>query len=964
MSSPEALSDAKRALLEQRLRGRAVADSLLIPRRQPDDEAVLSPGQRRLWFLHQLARESAAYTMFDARLIRGPLDATAIEQGIAALVRRHEILRTVYPTRDGRPVPMVQSAESFGFETAREARSSDAAHDGVRDVATEFVRRPFDLENGPVFRSLLVSCADDSHVLVLAIHHIACDEWSLGIIWHEIAAGYAALRRGEPVNDTPPTFQYADFAAWQKDRLAAPDAERHMEYWKQTLTPAVPQLELPPDYLAPLRRSYRGGIVSGTIDALVTRSLATVAREAGATAFVLRLAAFAVLLHRWTAQTDLVVGVPATGRTHQALEPVIGFFLNSLPVRVDVSGDPTFRELLPRVQKAFLDAISHQDTPFEAIVHGIAPERQLGRNPLFQVMVVEQTQAADLHFGRDTRCEPYPLDPHAAKFDLTLFTGDAAAGASLMLEYDTDRFREATATRWLDHYSTLLQSIARSPDAPISRLQILSPAERARIEAWSWGPPLTVHALPVHESMSAVASANPDRVAVVTDRESLTYADLNRRARDLAQRLAVLDVHRNDAIGLFLDRSPEMIAGIFGILQAGAAYVPLDPAYPSARHDFAIRDAGVRIIVTVHNLADAVPASDARIVCIDDNERAAGRAPDRASFDDIAYILHTSGSTGRPKGVPISHANLAHSTLARSITYPEPPAVFLLLPSFAFDSSVAGIFWTLTTGGALALPPRRLEQDVQALAEFIARHHVTHTLCLPSLWEAVLSHAPLDRLASLRTVIVAGEACPRHLVTRHYDALPDVALWNEYGPTEATVWSTVHEVRRDVTEPRVPIGSPIAGTFVRVLDERGEPAPVGVSGELYIGGRGVARGYLNRPEETGVRFVDDLAAAGSRLYRTGDRVRWRGDGNLEYLGRIDQQLKIRGYRIEPGEVEATLRRHPAVADCVVLARSSRTGPLAVAGVDSLIDALSRMDAGSAVELLDHIESMDALESFA
>jgi amino acid adenylation domain-containing protein len=277
---------------------------------------------------------------------------------------------------------------------------------------------------------------------------------------------------------------------------------------------------------------------------------------------------------------------------------------------------------------------------------------------------------------------------------------------------------------------------------------------------------------------------------------------------------------------------------------------------------------------------------------------------------------------------------------------------------------VAGIFWTLTTGGALALPPSRIEQDVQALAEFVARHHVTHTLCLPSLWDTVLSHAPLDLLASLRIVIVAGESCPAHLATRHYDALPDVALWNEYGPTEATVWSTVHEVPRDVTGPRVPIGSPIAGTFVRVLDERGEPAPIGVPGELCIGGRGVARGYLNRPEETSVRFVDDLAAAGSRLYRTGDRVRWRGDGTLEYLGRIDQQLKIRGYRIEPGEVEATLRRHPAVADCVVLARSLRTSPLTETGVDWLVAALSRMDGGSAIKLLDHIENMHALESFA
>ena len=961
MSGHEALSDAKRALLEQRLRGRAGADNLLIARRQPDDETILSPGQRRLWFLHQVAPESAAYTMFDARLIAGPLDAAAIEQSIAGLVRRHEILRTIYRTRDGRPVPMVQPAGRFGFETAR---SSDAAGERVRDMATEFIRRPFDLENGPVFRSLLVSCADDNHVVVLAIHHIACDEWSMDLIWREIAANYAALQNGKPVNDTAPTFQYGDFAAWQKKRLTAPDAEQHLGYWKQTLASPVPQLELLPDRVPPVRRSYRGGIVSGAIDELIAQSLATIAREAGTTPFVLRLAAFAIVLHRWTAQTDFVIGVPATGRTHEALEPVIGFFLNSLPVRVDVSGDPTFSELMGRVQMQFLDAISHQETPFETIVDEIAPERQLGRNPLFQVMVVEQSRSADIQFGRASRCERYPLDAGAAKFDLTLFAGDREAGLSLMLEYDADRFHEATASRWLDQYCTLLRSIVQRPDVPVSRLRMSSPAELARIEAWSWGPPLTVDPAPVHESMSAVAAANPDRVAVVTGRGSLTYADLDHRARHIAHRLVALDVHRNDAIGLFLDRSPEMIVGIFGILHAGAAYVPLDPAYPASRHDVAIRDAGVRVIVTVRRLADALPDSDARIVCIDEDDSPAGKTPDRASADDIAYILHTSGSTGSPKGVPIAHANLALSTLARSTAYPEPPAVFLLLPSFAFDSSVAGIFWTLTTGGALALPPHRIEQDVQALAEFIARHRVTHTLCLPPLWEAVLSNAPLDWLTSLRTVIVAGEACPLRLVTLHYDALPDVALWNEYGPTEATVWSTVHEVSRDMTEPRVPIGSPIAGTYVRVLDESGEPAPVGVPGELFIGGNGIARGYFNRPEETRARFVDDLAAAGSRLYRTGDRVRWRGDGKLEFLGRVDQQLKIRGYRIEPGEVEATLRRHAAVRDCVVLARSSRSRPGADAGVDSLVDALSRMDAEPASELLDYIENMVALEALA
>ena len=915
---------------------------------------MLSAGQKRLWFLHQIAGASPAYTMFDAVRLNGPLDVRALERAIRSVVERHAILRTTYDARDGRPQPVIQTIESAGLDivdlTAGEPRERETR---AYERATAFVRQPFDLETGPVFRAGLLRLGPQDHVLVLAVHHIACDEWSLGILWREIAALYTSLRNGIPATPSPPSIQYPDFAHWQKRLLQQATTQRQIAYWQRTLRPLPPHLELPTDHAQMERRTFTGGYVSRSIGADTAAALRNVARNTGVTGFALHLAAFATLLHRYTSEEDVVIGVPATGRNRPELESVVGFFLNTLPVRLDLSGSPTFTALAARVGNAVLDGMSHADAPFEAIVDAVAPERSASRNPLFQVMFVEQQAWQPPVFGGELAASRFRIDGGASKFDLTLFAADSGNALETAIEYGADRFETGTVKRMLDGLHSLLMAIATDPDRPITSLSIMPEVERVRLlEEFGRGAALDATPAAVHHLFLRHAAGAPGSAALVADTGVVTYEELRDRALAVAAAIRDAGARPGETVALCADRSPAMLAGMFGILMAGCAYVPLDPTYPEGRLRHIIRDVKSRIVATTRAHAARFALEDVHVVVLDD---AAGSRtePVMGSADGPAYVIHTSGSTGEPRGVVVTHANLARSTAARSLVYPDAPRVFMLLPSFAFDSSVAGVFWTLTTGGTLALPPARAEQDVHALAAFIARHRVTHTLCLPRLWDAILQHAPVEQLHTLETVIVAGESCPRSVVRRHFEGLPAVSLWNEYGPTEATVWSTVYRIPRDFAASRVPIGRPIPGSRALVLDANGEPVPMGVPGELFIGGSGVAAGYLNRPEDTAARFVPDRFATepDARLYRTGDRARWRADGQLEFLGRVDRQVKIRGYRIEPGEIESVLYAHPAVRESHVLARSVAQED----SVDALVDALEILDADEVERLLSAVE---------
>lgn len=943
-----ALSAAKRLLFERRLQGTSAGHAGNgLTHRPGTTPPALSPGQQRLWFLHQLAPESPAYTMYQAVRLEGPLDEGVLERSLNEVVRRHEVLRTTFETVDGQAVPVVTPARRLALpvvdlralpEPERTARAGERA--------TAEVLRPFDLATGPLVRTLLLRLAAADHVLLVTMHHIVSDEWSLDVFWRETAALYGAYRAGRPSPLDELPLQYADYAHWQRKRVEDGELAQQLAYWKRQLGGDLPVLQLPTDRPPPAQPSFEGDMAARVLPAALGTALRQRCRSEGVTLFVLMLAAFQTLLYRYAGQTDLVVGVPVTNRGRAELEGLIGFFINTLALRADLSGDPTFLDVLQRTRKAALEGFAHQELPFERLVEELHPERQAGRNPLFQVMFVLQQEPALPPWDPELHPRPFPLQAGAAKLDLTLFVTDGHPHLTLSFEYNTALFDRDTVTRMLGHLEALLEGIAADPGQRIGTLPLLTETERQQLlAAWSTTGPAEPAEACIHHLIAAQAERTPEADAVVFEDRRLSYRELERRAERLAHVLRQHGVGPGVCAGLCVERSPEMLVGILGILKAGGAYVPLDPAYPAERLRFMLADSGAPVLLVQQTPDWLPPGAGTRILRVDAPGPDPATPPPRArtvTLDDPAYVIYTSGSTGVPKGVPVTHRNLVHSTLARLRFYPEPVGRFLLLSSFAFDSSVAGLFWTFCTGGTLVLPRQRQEQDVAALATLVARHGVTHTLCLPSLYGLILAYADPRELTALQTVIVAGEACPPAVARRHHALLPHTALYNEYGPTEATVWSTVYRVPPQEPDASVPIGRPIAGCEIYLLDAHLQPVPVGVPGELFIGGAGLVRGYLNRPALTTERFLPHPFRSDpeARLYRTGDRARYRPDGTLVFLGRIDDQVKIRGYRIEPGEIEAALRRHPAVHDAAVAARDAPARPEApdTNGADRLLAA--------------------------
>ncbi|MGO9462606.1 MAG: amino acid adenylation domain-containing protein, partial [Isosphaeraceae bacterium] len=911
----------------------------------------LSYGQQSLWSLHHLNPASAAYNIAGAVRMRCAIDVDALRSALQELSNRHAALRTTFAAVDGEPRQRIQPAAPVDFRV--EEVSSLSENEVSLRVARE-ARRPFDLEHGPVFRVRLFTRSEGDPILLLAMHHIVSDFWSVAILVDELVRIYPALRCGRKAELAPPARQATDFARWQAGRLAGEEGERLAAYWQSKLAGPLPVLDLPTDRPRPAVQTDRGATRSLHLDRALTQRLAALGSERGSSLYVTLLAAFQVLLHRYTGQDDLIVGSPVAGRNQPEFRGVVGYLVNTLPMRSDLAGNPTFETFLGKVRATVVEGLEHQDFPFAVMVDRLGLQRDPSRSPVFQVMFVfQQAQVLDsqgltafalresgprMDLG-GMAFESVALDLGAAQFDLTLVAAEQDDFLALSLEYNADLFDAATIDRLLDHFRTLLESIAAAPDRPIASLDLLPDAERRMLLAtWSThvsGPP---PAELITQLFEVQASRNPGACALVFADQELTYAALDERASSLAHRLRQLGVGPEARVGLCVERSLEMIVGIIGILKAGGAYVPLDPDTPAERLEFLLADAEIEVLLTQEHLRGRLPDQIERIICLDtddgpganaaaiDTGNEAGSA--RAQIgENLAYVIYTSGSTGMPKGVMVTHRNLVYSTHARLQYYDEPMSRFLLLSSVAFDSSVAGIFGTLCQGGTLVLPPPGAERDPALLGRLIADHQVSHLLCVPSLYELLLAEVAADRLEGLRVAIVAGEPCRPALVKRHHAALPQTALVNEYGPTEATVWCSAHRCRPSEERMLVPIGRPVAHARLYVLNPEGEPAPIGVVGELYVGGPCVARGYLNRAELTAERFLPDrfAAAAEDRLYRTGDLARWLPDGNLEFRGRKDDQVKIRGHRIELGEVESALSRHPAVREAVVMVREDVPG---------------------------------------
>jgi surfactin family lipopeptide synthetase A len=934
------LTEARRKeLLEAYLRtrpenGRSALS--VAPAERHDALAPLTFAQKQLWLHAQLAPETSLYNEPLTVRRRGPLNVATLERSFSEIIRRHEAWRTTFPVVNGEPMQKVGAPFEIRLPLIdlRNVSLAEREKEAMR-IATEDARQPFDLAHGPLLRAKLVRLEAEEYCLFVTLHHLIFDGFSgYRVFLPELVAFYEAFSENKP-SPSPLPYQFSDYAQWQKEWEAGDVPAAQTEYWKRQFAGDLPTLQLPISRRRSGMLSFRGAMRSLGLPAPLSDSLRRLSAEEGATLYMTLLAAFNVLLQRYSGQEDILIGSNTAGRNRPGSEKLLGYFLNTIVLRTDLTGRPTFRQLLGRVRQSTLDAISNQEAPLDQLVAELHPQRDVNRNALFQVLFSLEPQGDVTEPGWDITC--IDVETGTTKFELCLVLDDRADGLLCRFIYNTDLFAAAAIERMARHWQVLLESIVANPGLEIDKLPLLPSDERHTLLV-EWNE--TGHAdesRPVHELFAEQAGKNPSTVAVRCGGAKLTYYELNKSADELADYLRTLGVGPNVPVALCVERSVEMILGIFAILKAGGAYVPIDPTYPRERIKFMIADCGADVLLTSSKLAQSLfasrPFAAVRNVLLDSKEwqspsvRTGGIKADFESPDQesLAYIIYTSGSTGGPKGVEITHRNLAHSNGVRLKYYRDPVGNFLLLSSFGFDSSVAGIFHTLTTGGTLVIPPAdEFHWTSEELAKLIAENQISHVLTFPNLYGDLLEHGEASKLTSLRTVIAAGEPCSRSLVDSHYRILPQASLFNEYGPTEATVWATVYECEPGGEETAVPIGRPIANTHIFVLDQNQQPAPIGISGELYIGGEGIARGYRNRPELNEASFVPNPFAtkSNSRLYRTGDLVRYRDDGNLEFLGRIDQQIKVRGLRIELGEIETALASYPDVREATVVAVST------------------------------------------
>ncbi len=890
-----------------------------IPR---EGDLPLSFAQQRLWFLDQLEPGTSAYTIAARRRLHGPLDFPALASACTALVRRHETLRTTFTSKDGEPVQRVADPEPVTLGIVDLERHAAADRDRVAwQIVREEAQRPFDLARGPLFRPVLLRLEPDEHELLVSVHHIVADGWSLGILARELDALYEASVAGRPSPLPELPIQYADFALWQRRWLTGEVLETQRQYWRKQLGGRPAPLELPTDHPRSSRPTCAGASHDFTLPHPLADRLRELSRRERATPFMTLLAGFKALLARYTGQEDIVVGTAVANRHYVELEPVIGLFANTLVLRTDLAGDPTCRELLARVRETCLDAYAHPDMPFEKLVEELQPERVLGQNPLFQASFVWQDAATGADLAFVTVASP---------FDLTLFVCAGTDGTlSATIQYKRDLFEPETIARLVGHYCTLLEGVAADPDRRLSALALLSDAEAHQLLI-EWNatnvPGAAEETVP--RLIEAQAAQTPEAIAVSFEGQPINYRELNRRANRLAHHLRRLGVGPSVLVGVFVERSAEMLIAVLAVMKAGGAYVPLDPAYPADGLEFMLQDARVPVLVTQEGLLDrlALPA-ELRAVCVDRDARHidAERESDLEGgpgADDLAYVIYTSGSTGWPKGVQIAHRSLTNLLAAfRATPGITASDVFVSVTTLSFDIAGLELFLPLVTGAHLVIASREVAADPARLMALMAEAKGTVMQATPTTW-CMLLEAGWGNAAGL-TILCGGEALPSELAARLLGT--GASVWNVYGPTETTIWSTIHRV--DAADDPVPIGRSIANTRVYVLDRHLRPVPIGVPGELWIAGDGLARGYGNRPQLTAERFVMHRLSETleERLYRSGDLVRWRGNGTLEFLGRLDDQVKVRGYRVELGEIEATLARHPHVREAAAVARRTTDG---------------------------------------
>ncbi len=892
----------------------------------------LSCAQERLWYIHQMDPEDSAYNIPGAISLSGDLDVSALQQSLTEIVRRHEALRTRFAMTDGVPHQVVAPPYEYDLATVDLRNKVSGLDDPeLHERLHHEVAKPFDLAEGNMLRAVLFRLDEDLHVLLLSIHHIAFDGWSLGVFVHELSALYESCLTQTPAGLPELAQQYSDYARWQKEQLASNAWDQQLVYWKRTLGGAPAVLEFPTDHQRPELQAHRGGMLAAFIQERVTRDVERVARELGVTPYMVLLSAYVLLMQSCTGQTDITVGTPVAGRGRPVFEPIIGFFVNMLVLRLDLSGDVRVRQVVEQVRKVALDAFDHQDLPFDKLVDEIQPTRDLSRSPLFQVVfALQNNPSPPLRLG-DLEIEVMPFEVTTTRFDLEMHIQKKGDGLGIRFIYDADLFLRETAERFLDRYTRVVELLVADVDRAVCELPLLDEREREQV-LYEWND--TARDYPrdaaVHELFERQAATRPDACAVRYGHERMSYGELNAEANRLARHLQSLGVRPGDLVGVLLDRSVSLVVSLLGVLKAGGAYVPLDPEYPAERLRLMLEDTGAATVLTKATHATGLSGYSGRVCCLDELDLSGVDECNLAApsgGDQLAYVMFTSGSTGRPKGVCVEHR--AINRLVINVDYVElgPADRVAQVSNSSFDAATFEVWGALLNGACLEGVPRDVSLSPAGLAEFVRERGLSVMFLTTALFNQIARNRP-DAFAPMRCVLFGGEAVDPVCVRAVLESDAPAHLLHVYGPTENTTFSTWHEVTEVPADAlTIPVGKPISNSKAYILDRMRRPAPLGAVGELYVGGDGLARGYWDNDALTRELFVDNPynGNAGARLYRTGDLARYRSGGAIEFVGRADNQVKVRGYRVEPDEIESTLRGCPGVEEVCVLAMPDGNG---------------------------------------